>query len=908
MRCSPFYYFPECGPEGSLIRWAPICRALILGCSWAWIAGPQLLAADTHWTQVPQIATAHPNRPGTTAESTAPPRDVFQVQPGFQVELLYTVPIETQGSWVCLALDARGRLIASDQNESKHGLYRITPARIGSDEPTHVEQLPVEITGAHGLLAAFDSLYIMANMGKKTGLYRAFDENHDDQYERLELLMPFDGESEHGPHALHLAPDGKSIYVVAGNYTKLPQQVTASRLPRNWDEDQLLPRQWDASGHAVGILAPGGWICRIDSSGRDWELVSSGYRNSYDMDVNTDGEWFTFDSDMEWDMGMPWYRPTRLCHATSGSEFGWRSGSGVWPTYYVDSLPPVIDVGPGSPTGVTFGYGAKFPARYQKALYLLDWTFGTIYAMHLSPSGSSYTAEREEFLSRIPLPLTDAVVGRDGALYFTVGGRGTQSALYRVTYVGTEGTDPVDTSDSQYADLRALRHQLEDLLAHPDPKQLDFIWNHLGHSDRHIRYAARLALEYLPVAQWQPRLAQQDIPHLTLIQAAVALARQGAPEKQSELLAYLNRIPFADLPVESQLDLLRAYGLAIIRLGKPSPADCRQVLKQLDAHFPASDPHLSRELCSLLVALDSPTIVSKALAQLREEHDAAQGTTDILRSLITRNGKYGDPISQMLANHPQTQNLHYAYALRSMRYGWTLEERREYLQWLRDAAQRSGGVSYQGFLKEMEKVALEHTSPEERAAIALETPPPSLKSAELPKPVGPGQKWTVAELDQKLAQGLTQRDFANGQRSFKAGRCIVCHRFDGQGGATGPDLTNISGRFSLHDVAEAIIQPSKFIPDRFQTSLVSTTEGQLITGWITANHAGSITMVIDPEDASKIVDVSKDQIEQIAPSPKSLMPDDLLAPLNEAEVLDLLAYLVSRGNASDPMFNPSTAP
>ena len=95
----------------------------------------------------------------------------------------------------------------------------------------------------------------------------------------------------------------------------------------------------------------------------------------------------------------PWYRPTRAVHATSGSEFGWRSGTGKWPAYYVDSLPPMVNIGPGSPVGVTFGYGAKFPAKYQKALFLCDWTFGTIYALHLEPAGSTYKAVKD----RVPV-------------------------------------------------------------------------------------------------------------------------------------------------------------------------------------------------------------------------------------------------------------------------------------------------------------------------------------------------------------------------------------------------------------------------------------------------------------------------------------------------------------------------
>jgi glucose/arabinose dehydrogenase len=279
-------------------------------------------------------------------------------------------------------------------------------------------------------------LYLSINGGPGSGLYRARDTNGDDQYDDLTKLKNLAGGGEHGPHALRLSPDGKSIYLIAGNHTDPPADFNASRLPSNWSEDLLLPRQWDARGHARGKLAPGGWIAKTDPEGKTWEMISTGYRNPYDMDFNADGELFAYDADMEWDLGMPWYRPTRVVHAISGSEFGWRSGTGKWPTYYPDSVPPLVNIGPGSPVGVTFGYGTKFPAKYQKALYILDWTFGTIYAIHMEPDGASYKASKEEFLSRTPLPLTDAVVGKDGALYFTVGGRGTQSELFRVTYVG----------------------------------------------------------------------------------------------------------------------------------------------------------------------------------------------------------------------------------------------------------------------------------------------------------------------------------------------------------------------------------------------------------------------------------------------------------------------------------------
>ena len=73
-----------------------------------------------------------------------------------------------------------------------------------------------------------------------------------------------------------------------------------------------------------------------------------------------------------------------------------------------------MNIGQGSPVGVEFGYGLKFPAKYQKALYICDWTFGARYAIHTASRMSTYTASREEYLYRTPLPLTDFAAGLDG--------------------------------------------------------------------------------------------------------------------------------------------------------------------------------------------------------------------------------------------------------------------------------------------------------------------------------------------------------------------------------------------------------------------------------------------------------------------------------------------------------------
>jgi len=826
------------------------------------------------------------------------PRGVFDVLPGFQVELLYTVPKETQGSWVSITFDPKGRLIASDQGGK--GLYRVTPSPIGSQKPTRVEKLDAKITSAQGMLHAFGNLYLSVNGGPGSGLYRAVDADGDDQYDEVKLLKRFAGGGEHGPHAVRLSPDGKSLFVIAGNHTNPPADFQASRVPPVWGEDLLLPRQWDARGHARGKLAPGGWIARTDPNGESWEIFSIGYRNTYDMAFNADGELFAYDADMEWDMGSPWYRPTRVAHATSGSEFGWRSGTGKWPAYYLDSLPETVSVGPGSPTGVTYGAGAKFPAKYQQCLFITDWTFGTMYAVHLQPAGASYRGELEEFVSRSPLPLTDVEVGPDGALYFTVGGRGTQSELFRVTYVGPESTAPAKLENEQFAELRGLRRKLEAWHTDRPAKaaDLEFIYEHLGHDDRYIRFAARTALEHRPLESWQQRVLAEERPGW-LLNGIVALARQADEAARDDALQALARLDWRKRTVSEQLDALRAYSLVFIRLGPPSAEQMAEIAAHLDPLYPAQDDRLNRELSRVLVYLRSPRVIDKTLALMRQTRDLPEKE---MAELLARNPGYGGKISQMLANQPDPQNVHYALVLRNLRYGWTLAQRREYFDMLAALREKKGGASYQGFIDNIRKEALANLSEAEKRALEQETLSPPPKPSELPKPLGPGRKWTTEDLLELTQQGLSGRSFEAGKRAFAAARCSVCHRFDGDGGATGPDLTNLAGRFQFKDLAEALVEPSKVISDQYRAHKLVTAAGKVYTGRIVGEDDQKLTLMVDPEDATKIVELPRDEIEQMAPSKVSLMPADLLNPLNKEEVLDLLAYLISRGNPHDLVF------
>ncbi len=880
-------------------------------------------SADAAEWIAPRVVGQHGDKPwGNILAKDADVSEPFHVLPGYQVELLFTVPKETMGSWVNLVCDPQGRLIASDQQDK--GLYRITPPAIGSSEETKVEKLDVPMTGVQGFLFAHGALYVSVNGGPGSGLYRLKDTNNDDQFDEVVKLKEFRGGGEHGPHALRMGPDGESIYVIAGNHVlppfelerrtpiqtmagireeqlqvALPEGAT-SRIAPNWDEDLVTPRQWDAGGHAVGVMAPGGWVAKTDKDGKTWETISVGYRNPFDMAFNADNELFVYDADMEWDYGLPWYRPTRINHATSGSEFGWRSGSGKWPKYYLDSLAEVVDIGPGSPVGVDFGYGLKFPAKYQKALYICDWTFGTMYAIHIEPSGASYKGVKEEFLSRTPLPLTDVTVGKDGAMYFTMGGRGTQSGLFRVTYTGTESTAPVDAKDARESEARALRHKLEAFHTQvADAAAVrTLLVPSLASKDRVIRYTVRVALERVPTDVWSPFITSST-DFETVVTGVAGLARVGGKELRSSLLTALGRFDWNGLSEFQLLELIRAYQLVVIRLGLPEGPEREAVLAKLDPQFPASSDFVTKELAALLVALDSAKLLDKAIPLLAKERKLVDQSYG---GLLERNKGYGEAVAGALANAPDMLQTALVFDLRSKKSGWSLDHRKAYFGWFEKARAWSGGNSYQKYLTNIDREAFEAATEQERLAIeALGARKPYV-APELPKAKGPGQAWTTDTVLAAVGTGLTNRNFKNGQTMFAAARCIVCHRFGGDGGATGPDLTQTAGRFGMKDLVEAIVDPSKVISDQYKATVLQTTDGKTYTGRVVSETGEALTMVIDPEDSSKIVTVKRSDIEEMQVSGTSLMPKELLLPLNEAEVLDMLAYILSRGDAKHAMF------
>lgn len=777
----------------------------------------------------------------------------FLVSPGFEVQLVRSAQPD-EDSWVSLAFDPRGNAIIAKE---KVGLLRLTLTSDGAGV-TGVETINTTLQECRGLLFAGDDLYADANNSK--GLYR-LPGDQSGQLGQPVLVHESAGGVGHGRNDLALGPDGR-IHVIHGDSVNLPTDAI------DYTSTFREARQGKQTSE-------GHWL-RIDPKGGKVHLLGGGLRNPFGIDFNADGECFTYDADAEHDMGAPWYRPTRVVHLVTGADFGWRGVTGAWPPYYPDHPDdgiPNLDIGKGSPTAVKFGTRSNFPDKFRKALFILDWAYGRIIAVHMLPRGGSYLMAGETFLKGRPLNVTDLDFRQDGSMYFVTGGRGTQSGLYRVRYVGkppaAESVIPQEVDGQLFArQSRERRRRLESLLTDDiDPRTLDDVWNQLGDDDPWIRHAARNVLERQSLDRWQAKTLTESRRTIAL-NALMSLARANKSEPRGRILNRLNELDWEAGSSIERLVAAYTYQLCLSPdMDLPKPL-LKSVESKLLGVFPDRSVAVNQILSAVIARFDS----SDGLAK----------TIELLRTSIQ-----------------QAESMHYLYVLRNSKTGWTIPQRGIWFEALANAQNYQGGAGMPDFLKKIREEAVATLTDSERKSLGkLIEGAPDETIAE-PAPVRPFvRKWTMEELSDSLADFGSRRDVLRGKEMFNAAGCVKCHRVRGHGRLIGPDLTSAPSRFSRRDILESIVSPSKVIPESYRSVQIVTTDGMTYVGRVALGgdyRSETLHLATDPLNPYKTIAIPKKQIEIQQPSTISLMPDGTLNTLTKDEIFDLLAFIEGQG-------------
>ncbi len=660
----------------------------------------------------------------------------FAVPEGFRVEPAVKTPDDDRTfSLVNMTFDDRGRLLVSREGR---GTFLCTdPDKDGVLQK--VRPYCTQVINSQGMCWVKDALLLIGQGPDGPGLYRCKEAKSGDSVESVELLLRYKGAmGEHGPHAVLHGPDG-CLYLVNGNHSwARPAKLAANSPLTRWPtgqmgpdqgkphstEDVLLPRLDDARGHAAGILAPGGTIWRCDRDGKNMALVAAGFRNHFDAAFNPEGELFTFDSDMEWDENLPWYRAVRICHCPPGADFVWRTGAANTPGYYVDSLPPVAETGRGSPVGLEFYDHHAFPAKYRGAYFMGDWSLGIIWAVHLKRHGASYQAEVEKFCQGAPMPVTDLNVAPDGSLVFTTGGRNAQGGVFRIVAEKKGPPDPhrPDQPLAAWSEIRrndpdagpdrllvapngpfetaardlyirgvkggannrevllkalddydpfVRRRACEALIRAGIEPPVDPIWRLLSDGDPFVRTAARLVLQRIDPAKWATRIAHEKNDRAAW-QAIIALCKIDKASSYAEtIFGRLNEAKAAS--GQPLLDYLRTVQVALCH-AEPTSGLVQPIAARCLRSFPHADWRVNRELAILLTHF-------QRAGQLR--HDA---TPRLMSALLS-------------SANDRLQQIHYFYCLRLLHEGWSPENRKALAAWYEGTKTWSGGASFTPFLE-----------------------------------------------------------------------------------------------------------------------------------------------------------------------------------------------------------------
>ena len=802
----------------------------------------------------------------------APAASALTVPDGFTVELIASAQAD-QGSWVSLAFDPQGRAVVSPQSGKTLRLEipRVSTGFTGTD--VRVTELTGAPESAQGLCFAGNELWVDSSAaGPQSGLWRLADTDGDGTYEKQTQVLHWkDDGGEHGAHGIVQGPDG-ALYVALGNHTAVPEGVSNGAC-RPWSEDLVGERMWDPRGHAVGIVAPGGTVLRVDPATGAITVFASGFRNHYDLAFNPDGELFTYDSDMEWDIGAPWYRAPRLVHVVNGGEYGWRSGSGCLPSWMPDTLPPVCETDSSSPTGMLHGSGGAFPAPWRNMLFAADWTYGRILAVSLTAQGSTYTGNWQPFVTGRPMPVTDMAWGPGGAMYVVTGGRGTQSGIYRISATKpASATERVNSADATHAPERTARRALENLAAAPDAAKLPTVVAALTADDRFVAFAARNALEATGAA------AVADGAKTTALraraQAALASARMSGADWSSAVMnaAAIGAQSSAD--TWTKLLALRAVQVAWSRHSAdftgPTGEAARTAASQLaQRFFTDTDPRVVEAALGLACEMGQPEAVPAAMKRLTEASDRADA-------------------------------LRWATMLRTVPNGWTEELRTAYWRWLESTNDSAGGFSLRGFIDQVKSDAEKHVH--RPAATNAAGAAPTARAQTTPfasathTTSAQSHSWTVAELS-TAHPGDTASDRVRGAQLFSEAMCIQCHRISGQGGANGPDLTGVGSRFARGDLLRAILEPNAAVSDQWRDTAITLKDGSMVVGRIVASDKESLTISTNPlgPDRERVERAEIAHSEQIT---TSSMPQGMLNSRTRQEVLDLLGYLESAGTTA----------
>ena len=119
--------------------------------------------------------------------------------------------------------------------------------------------------------------------------------------------------------------------------------------------------------------------------------------------------------------------------------------------------------------------------------------------------------------------------------------------------------------------------------------------------------------------------------------------------------------------------------------------------------------------------------------------------------------------------------------------------------------------------------------------------------------------------------------------------CASCHRLGKDGVEVGPDLATLNDK-SPESLLFAILDPNRAFETKYAAFTVATVDGRVLNGLVASESATSVTL--RRQDGKDDVLLRSD-IDEMATSGQSLMPEGLEKDLKPRDLADLIAYIAT---------------
>ena len=181
-----------------------------------------------------------------------------------------------------------------------------------------------------------------------------------------------------------------------------------------------------------------------------------------------------------------------------------------------------------------------------------------------------------------------------------------------------------------------------------------------------------------------------------------------------------------------------------------------------------------------------------------------------------------------------------------------------------------------------------------------------LANANVQRPKGPGRNWKLEEALEIVTADSGTRDFEWGKNLYSATLCSSCHLMNGEGGAIGPNLSQVGTRFSKKDILESVIDPNKVISDQYVAKVYTLKNGSSVTGRQMNEDNTNYFISQNPFAPDALRTIPKSDVVSVKNSKVSVMMRGMINGLNPEELKDLMAYLISGGDKNHEVYKPKS--